>query len=110
MIHQYDSSGRGEGEHNIKHPTVKPIELMEYLLLLCSNQDDVIIDPFVGSGTTGIACRNLGRHFIGIEKERKYYELAKARINGEPIPANDDSNDDSQHSNEREQLGQLRLF
>ena len=62
------------------HPTVKPIKLMEYLIKLVSKENAIILDPFLGSGTTAIACLKLNRKFIGIEKEPEYVEIAKARI------------------------------
>ena len=73
------------------HPTVKPIALMEYLVKLASREGQTVLDPFMGSGTTGIACRNLGRQFIGIERDPDYFKLAEARISHTPdqmeIPA-----------------------
>lgn len=63
------------------HPTEKPVELMEILIKNSSNEMQVVCDPFMGSGTTGVACNNLNRHFIGIEKDDKYFEIAKNRIN-----------------------------
>ena len=74
---------RNEGLENIQrnlHPTVKPVKLMVYLVRLVTPKGGVVLDPFMGSGTTGIACRNLGFGFIGIEKEREYFEISKARI------------------------------
>jgi len=62
------------------HPTVKPIELMSYLITLGSRDNDVVVDPFVGSGTTCIAAKLLNRKYIGIEKEEDYAIIAKARI------------------------------
>ena len=62
------------------HPTVKPIKLMEYLIKLVSKEGAVILEPFLGSGTTALACVKLNRKFIGIEKEPEYIEIAKARI------------------------------
>ena len=63
------------------HPTVKPLALMEYLCTLTATPTGgIILDPFMGSGTTGIAARNTGRPFIGIEREQEYCEIAKARI------------------------------
>jgi site-specific DNA-methyltransferase (adenine-specific) len=62
------------------HPTVKPIALMEYLINMVSRDGATILDPFMGSGTTGVACKNLGRNFIGIELDADYIEIAKARI------------------------------
>jgi len=48
--------------------------------MISSNIDDIVLDPFMGSGTTGVACKNLKRRFIGIEKDEKYFEIAKRRI------------------------------
>jgi site-specific DNA-methyltransferase (adenine-specific) len=62
------------------HPTVKPIKLMEYLIDLTTNAGDVILDPFMGSGTTGIAAKNLRREFIGIEISPEYFKIAQQRI------------------------------
>jgi DNA modification methylase len=62
------------------HPTQKNLSLMENLVKIHSNEDDIVIDPFMGSGTTGLACKNLKRNFIGIEKELQYFETAKRRI------------------------------
>ena len=64
------------------HPTVKPIALMEYLVKLVSREGQVVLDPFMGSGTTGMACKKLDREFIGIEMMPDYMEIAKARIDG----------------------------
>ena len=62
------------------HPTVKPIALMEYLVKLVSREGQTVLDPFAGSGTTGIACKNLNRNAILIEREAEYVEIAKCRI------------------------------
>jgi len=62
------------------HPTEKPIALMTYLITEYTNEGDTILDPFMGSGTTGVACVQTGRNFIGIEIEPKYYEIAEKRI------------------------------
>ncbi len=77
---RHDMSGEGQGEYNIKHPTVKPIKLMEWLADLTTKPGEVILDPFMGSGTTGLACQNLGRDFIGIELDPCYFEIARQRI------------------------------
>lgn len=63
------------------HPTVKPIALMEYLVKLVSREGAIVLDPFMGSGSTGIACKKLNRQFIGIEREADYVKIANARIN-----------------------------
>lgn len=62
------------------HPTQKPIALVEYLIKTYSNEGDKVLDFCMGSGTTGVACKNLNRDFIGVEKEEKYFNLAKDRI------------------------------
>jgi DNA modification methylase len=72
-----------ESERGIKrvHPTQKPVKLFEFLLEKYSKEGDTIFDPFMGSGTTGVACKNLNRNFIGIELDKDYYEIACKRIN-----------------------------
>ena len=67
------------------HDTEKPVALMEVLINNSSNPGDTIIDPFMGSGSTGVACQNLNRNFIGIELDEKYFEIAKERIKGEEV-------------------------
>ena len=62
------------------HPTQKPLALMEYLVKTYTNEGDRVLDFAMGSGTTGLACRNLKRSFIGIDKEREYFDIAKERI------------------------------
>lgn len=63
------------------HPTVKPLKLMSYLITLFSRSGDTVLDPFVGSGTTCLAAKELGREYIGIEREAEYVEITKARLN-----------------------------
>jgi len=62
------------------HPTQKPVELMEYLVKTYTNENESVLDFTMGSGTTGVACKNLNREFIGIEMDDNYFELAKNRI------------------------------
>ena len=62
------------------HPTQKPIALLEYLVKTYSNEGDMILDFTMGSGSTGIACQNLNRNFIGIELDKEYFEIAKKRL------------------------------
>jgi modification methylase len=70
------------------HPTQKPEALLSRILLAASNEGDVVLDPFFGSGTTGAAAKRLGRAFIGIEREPRYAKAAKARIAAvNPFPA-----------------------
>lgn len=63
-----------------KHPTEKPIELMELYISNSSKEGNIVLDPFMGSGSTGVACLNTGRNFIGIELDENYFEIAKNRI------------------------------
>lgn len=62
---------------NRQHPTQKPVALIEYLIKTYTNEGDTVLDNCMGSGTTGVACKNLGRDFIGIELDEKYFEIAK---------------------------------
>jgi site-specific DNA-methyltransferase (adenine-specific) len=62
------------------HPTQKPVALMEYLIKTYTNEGETVLDFAMGSGTTGVACVNLGRKFIGIEKDEKYFKIAENRI------------------------------
>lgn len=67
--------------HNkLDHPTQKPVALLEYLIKTYTNPGETVIDPTMGSGSTGVACINTGRDFIGIEKDEHYFEVAKQRI------------------------------
>ena len=89
----YDESGRVEniirpnhkGIHKIipsadEHPTPKPVELVKHFLQLHTKPGDVVLDPFMGGGSTGVACVELGRHFIGVELDERWFENARARI------------------------------
>ena len=62
------------------HPTQKPVALLEYLVKTYTQENDIVLDFTMGSGSTGVACKNLDRNFIGIEKDDYYFEVAKARI------------------------------
>lgn len=72
-------AGRTGGARNF-HPTVKPVDLMRYLVRLVTPKDGTVLDPFTGSGTTGMACVDEGLNFIGIEREADYIEIARRRI------------------------------
>jgi len=63
------------------HPTQKPVALMEYLIKTYTNESEIVLDFTMGSGTTGVACKNLDRKFIGIERDETYFKLASDRIN-----------------------------
>ena len=69
-----------EAQCQLVHPTQKPVALMEYLVRTYTNPGDTVMDNAMGSGTTGVACMNLGRKFIGIEQDPKYFAIAKERI------------------------------
>jgi len=62
------------------HSTQKPVALLEYLIKTYTNENDLVLDFTMGSGTTGVACKNLNRNFIGIELDEKYFNIAKERI------------------------------
>lgn len=68
-------------KEKVDHPTQKPIELMERIIKIFSNENDLVFDCFMGSGSTGVACQNLNRDFIGVEREKKYFDIAYKRIN-----------------------------
>jgi DNA modification methylase len=72
----FDTSG-------FKHPTIKPIALIQELLVNCSAEGDTVLDCFMGSGTTGVACEQMKRKFIGIEIISKYFDIACRRIDAE---------------------------
>jgi DNA modification methylase len=67
-------------EGKCSHPTVKPVKLMEYLIKMVTPKGGIVLDPFAGSGTTGVACKNLNRNYILIEKEPEYVKIAEARL------------------------------
>jgi site-specific DNA-methyltransferase (adenine-specific) len=71
--------GNEAGNHD-EHPTQKPVALMKKLIEIHSKPNDLILDPFMGSGTTGVACKELGRRFIGIEIHKPYFDIAQRRI------------------------------
>jgi len=74
-------SERNRGvEDGNKHPTVKPLDLMEYLVKLVSKENAIVLDPFAGSGSTLLACKNLNRKYIGIEREEDYIKIINARL------------------------------
>tara|TARA_R110002074_G_scaffold356806_1_gene529060 strand:- start:77 stop:799 length:723 start_codon:yes stop_codon:yes gene_type:complete len=66
---------------NKQHPTQKPVALMEYLIKTYTNENETVLDFTMGSGTTGVAAKNLNRNFIGIEQDDKYFDIANERIN-----------------------------
>lgn len=73
------------------HPTQKPVPLLEYLIKTYTNEGEIILDNCMGSGSTGIACINTNRNFIGIEIDESYYQIAKERINKQFASKGDDA-------------------
>lgn len=82
MVHDFiETSVVSNGEKKAgKHPTQKPIALLEHFVKLLSNEGDLVVDPFMGSGSTGVVCKKLGRNFVGVEFDKEYYEIAQRRI------------------------------
>ena len=74
----YVKTAESEGE--VYHSTQKPVDLLEYLIKTYTNEGDLVLDNCMGSGSTGVACRNTNRNFIGIELDKNYFEIAKRRI------------------------------
>ena len=74
--------------HNQLHPTQKPVELFEYLIKTYTNEGETVLDNVMGSGTTGVACKNLNRNFIGMELDETYFNIAKERIENHEIGDN----------------------
>lgn len=68
-------------DKNYLHPTQKPVELLEYLIKTYTNEKETVLDNCMGSGSTGVACVNTNRNFIGIELDENYFNIAKERIN-----------------------------
>jgi site-specific DNA-methyltransferase (adenine-specific) len=69
------------------HPTQKPVSMLEHLIKTYTIENETVLDFTMGSGSTGVACKNLNRNFIGIERDDKYFEIAKERINNTPEPS-----------------------
>ena len=75
-----DVTERFVTERKNVHPTVKPVELMKYLCRLVTPKGGTVLDPFMGSGSTGMAAKDEGFDFIGIEKEKEYFDICESRI------------------------------
>lgn len=75
----YPLTKQSEKTHG-KHPNQKPINLLTEMLEVLTNEDQIVLDPFMGSGSTGVVCKNLNRRFIGIELDENYFNIAKSRI------------------------------
>lgn len=70
----------GQSKGRTGHPSQKPVPLLEYLIKTYTNEGDLVLDNCMGSGSTGVACKNLNRRFIGIEKDETFFNIAKKRI------------------------------
>ena len=70
-----------QGNEKTTHPTQKPVALMSEIIKIHTNENDAVLDPFMGSGSTGVGCVNTNRNFIGIELDKNYFEIARARVN-----------------------------
>lgn len=81
------------------HPTIKPLELVKRHLLHSTKENDIVLDCFLGSGTTAVAAKQLGRHYLGFELNENYYKIAKDRLNGI-----------TQDDIKKEKIGQTKLF
>lgn len=78
--HMWNGMLRKNGEERVGHPTQKPVEIMKWCIEQLPDSCNTILDPFMGSGTTGVACAKMGRKFIGIEIDPKYFDIAVKRI------------------------------
>ena len=78
----YCKTAESETGGRVWHPTQKPVELMEYMIKTYTNEGDLVLDNCMGSGTTGVACKNLNRLFMGMEMNEEYFKIATKRING----------------------------
>ena len=70
-----------EDKEKYGHPTIKPLNIIKNLIINSSKEDDLVFDPFMGSGTTGLACKELNRNFVGCEIEKEYFDIANERVN-----------------------------
>lgn len=78
----YESPMNKKDKEKYKHPTIKPLKFIENLIINSSNEDDIILDCFSGSGTTCVAAKELNRKFIGIEIDPEYHKISLDRLNG----------------------------
>ncbi len=79
-VHILEFKNEAGGNRNRLHPTQKPVALLEYLVKTYTNEGEIVLDNCMGSGSTGVACINTKRKFIGIEKDKEYFDIAKQRI------------------------------
>ena len=79
-MHNFIQSPICMGKERLKHPTQKPVKILKHILKIASNTGDVVLDPFMGVGSTGVACKEMERKFIGIEIEKKYIQMTQDRL------------------------------
>lgn len=99
----YISSTNKEDKDLYDHPTIKPLDLVKKHILHSTNENDVVLDCFLGSGTTAVACKETGRQYIGFEINKQFYEIAKDRLNGI-------SQKDKKEEQAIKDMGQLSFF
>lgn len=95
----YTSSCNKKDKDLFLHPTIKPLPFIKNLIINSSQENQVVLDPFIGSGTTAVACKELNRQYIGFELNPKFYEIANDRLN-----------DVTQADKKKEQEGYMKLF
>lgn len=78
----YMTNVNKEDKNNFGHPTIKPLQIIKNFTINSSNENDIVLDPFMGSGTTAVACKETGRQYIGFEIDKEYYKIATDRLNG----------------------------
>jgi site-specific DNA-methyltransferase (adenine-specific) len=95
----YLSSTNQKDKKQFNHPTIKPLDFVKMNLLNSTKENDVVLDCFMGSGTTAVACKQLNRHYIGFELNPEYYQIAIDRVNGLTVA-----------DRKKKEAGQLSLF
>jgi len=80
-MHNFYETGNSSGYGESSHPTEKPLELIEHFIEIHTNKDDIVLDCFMGSGTTAVSCQRLKRNYIGFEISKEYCDIAKERLN-----------------------------
>jgi site-specific DNA-methyltransferase (adenine-specific) len=100
QLMEFAKPGKAEKGASNDHPTVKPLALMEHLIRLFTKEGQTVVDPFMGSGTTGLAALNSGRQFIGFEQSEHYVDIASARMSLSTVQSGDPANKIASNDNE----------